>query len=204
MFYKPLSHWHCHLAFAATIMASPLAYAAAPMNTTTGGETLNALPFTAAPLDSQELEAARGGFDVSPQLTINFAFEQVDYSGTTVIQSIQVPMITLTQNAPSVTPTIITSEGAGTPGITTNVASPSPSSSKITVTSSANNGLTTVLSQIGNGGITNVISNTANNTLISQATTMNIAVGGMASWISGQRSALNTGGGPFGGAGLFR
>jgi hypothetical protein len=243
MLCKPFCHWCCNAAFMAAIVTCPLACAAAPSADTAGDNTISALLNTASPLSTRELGAVRGGFDLTPQLTINFAFQQIESDGSRIIQSIEVPMTTLTLNTPNITPIVTTgtdavipnvigSSGTNSPAPATNTdtiipnaptttttsnyvpqtnnydpSNPSyvpPSPSKITLSSTANAGATIVQSQLGGGGITNVISNTANNAMISQMTTMNIAISGMASWLSGQRSSFVSGGGAFGSMGLYR
>jgi hypothetical protein len=251
MLCKPLCHWCYNAAFTAAVMTCPLACAAAPMAGTSSSNVISELLHTTAPLSTRELGAVRGGFDMTPKLTINFAFQQIESSGTRIIQSIEVPMTTLNLNMPNITPVVTTNVTAGTSGVTgngwsntsntpnetsnttpgsnttTSTYTPAPSytptpsntptpsytpapnntpsnSSNITLTSSANDGATIVQSALGGGGITNVISNTANNALITQMTTMNIAISGMASWISQQRSSFITGGGAFGSLGLYR
>lgn len=209
MFCRTLFHWRHHTVLVAIFMTFPAAYAAVPANDTAG--SIGMLPLMASALSPRELDEVRGGFDVTPHLTINFAFQQIISNGSTVIQSIEVPTVTLTRNAPSITPIItptnsLNPAGNNMPNNTLPAASTyaASNSSKITLTSTANNGQSTVLSQLGNGGITNVISNTANNAMLSQVTTMNIAVTGLSSWLSGQHSGLAAGGVAFGSSGVYR
>jgi hypothetical protein len=235
MFRNSLNHCCYNAVFVAAIVTSPLACAAAPSADTAGGNMLSTLLRTATPLSTRELGAIRGGFDISRGFTINFAFRQVESSGTKIIQSIEVPMTTLTLGSHNITPIVTTSTtdgiqnvtgGGGTttlattgatntpiPNTSTSTSTPTPApttnnvqapSNNINLTSTANGGATIVQSQLGGSGITNVISNTANNAMISQMTTMNIAIAGMSSWISQQRSSFSSGGGAFGSLGVLR
>jgi hypothetical protein len=220
MLRKSHYHWCYNAAFMAAIMTSPLVCAAAPLTDPAGANMISNLLRTASPLSTRELGTIRGGFDLSPRLTINFA-----------IQSIEVPAVTLTTGTPNITPIVTSNVDAGTTEVTgrggitipatggtnttgtqnaiPNAESPTTTivpadASKITLTSSANGGATIVQSQLEAGGITDVISNTANNALVSQMTTMNIAISGMQSWISSQRSSFNSGGGAFGSLSVYR
>jgi hypothetical protein len=244
MFYSILSRWSPYTAFAAAIIAGPLAYAAPLTNDADGLNAISSLQLGATQLKTNELGAIRGGFDLSPKLSINFAFQQIDYQGTNIIQSIMVPMTTLTQTAHNAATTIISSNGAPTFMQPSQSGSPSgndtessvqssvssrassnifvqPNSSEnasngnstisaptnassIAVTSTANNGQSVVISQLGSGGITNIIMNQANNTLLSQVTNMNIDISGMSQWLSQQRGSLVSSGGAFGNSSFFR
>jgi hypothetical protein len=231
MLRKSHYHWCYNAAFMAAIMTSPLVCAAAPLTDPAGANMISNLLRTASPLSTRELGTIRGGFDLSPRLTINFAFQQIESSGNRIIQSIEVPAVTLTTGTPNITPIVTSNVDAGTTEVTgrggitipatggtnttgtqnaiPNAESPTTTivpadASKITLTSSANGGATIVQSQLEAGGITDVISNTANNALVSQMTTMNIAISGMQSWISSQRSSFNSGGGAFGSLSVYR
>lgn len=175
MSYNPLQGWFSRTAFILAAMTGPLAYAAP-----SPPEAIGALQLGGGQLSTQQLSTIRGGFDISPTMSISFGFQQIDYAGTQIIQSIMVPMTTLIQGATSA-PVYVTSGGTTTLQPT--------GTSGVTVTSTANNGQTIVTSQLNNSGITNVISNQANNALLSQVTTMNIGITGMTQWLSQQQSA---------------
>lgn len=224
MFYNLLFRWSPYAAFAAAIMAGPLAYGAPPMNGADGLDAISSLQLGVTQLKTGELGAIRGGFDLSPKLSINFAFQQIDYQGTNVIQSIMVPMTTLSQAAHNATIAIISSNGAATfmqpsqsdttsgddiqsslPNKTPNNTTYVPANaSDIAVTSTANSGQSVVISQLGSGGITNTIMNQANNTLLSQVTNVNIDISGMSQWLSQQRGSLASSGGVFGNSNFSR
>jgi hypothetical protein len=227
MFYHFLSRWSPYTAFAAAIMAGPLAYAAPPMSGADGLNVISSLQLGATQLKTSELGAIRGGFDLSPKLSISFAFQQIDYQGTNIIQSIMVPLTTLTQTTHNAVATITSASGAANfmqplaPNETPNNVFAQPNSSgnatnsgttisvpasasNISVTSTANNGQSVIMSQLGNGGITNIITNQANNTLLSQVTNMNIDISGLSQFLSQQRGSLLSSGGAFGNTSFFR
>jgi len=171
------SPWRYTLA--ATMAAGLATHAAqaAPQQNTL--DTINVLQLAPNQLSAKELGTLRGGFDVSPGISINFAFEQISYAGANAIQSIIVPVTTLTQAMPNI-PVSVTSNGVTTvtPASVLNTA----------VTSTINNGQTVISSQLNNSGITNLVANQANNAFISQVTTMNIAISGMSQWLSQQQN----------------
>ncbi|MBB5371989.1 hypothetical protein [Acidocella aromatica] len=176
MLYRGLPKYALFAGTAAAALLAPAANAlpSAPAIVTIPG---------AVQLTSAQLGAIRGGFDISPSLSIDFAFQQIDTVGGTVIQSIMVPNVTLT-SASSAIPITVTN-GAGSNTITP------ASGSNITLTSTANSGLTTIVSTLGGSGISNVVSNQANNALVGVATTMNIAITGMTPWLTQQQINTN-------------
>jgi hypothetical protein len=220
-------------------------------------------------LNDTQLGRIRGGFDVSPNFSINFGFQQttsvnnqqvsqilipdltigpsdnggVDKAGSppnpiyTVVSSsptttgtrssqIMVPMVVAnnggigttspTHSTALVTPTIVTS--GGTSGITTSsvlpspqtgIASSDPKSTSVVIPSVAtggragggfasnvgsqvavvqDRGVTNIMTQLGGGGLTSIIQNNANNTLVQQATTINLAIAGLSPLMSVQSS----------------
>ncbi|MDR3505969.1 MAG: hypothetical protein P4L52_06965 [Acidocella sp.] len=138
----------------------------------------------AAQLTPAQLAAIRGGFDINPSLSIDFAFQQIDTVGGIVIQSIMVPTVTLTSASSAIPITVTNGNGSS------NTITPT-SGSNITLTSTANSGLTTIVSTLGGSGISNVVSNQANNALVGVATTMNIAITGMTPWLTQQQINTN-------------
>jgi hypothetical protein len=91
-------------------MAMPAAHAAPPPSTPDASRAIAMLQLTAAQLNQQDLSTIRGGFDISPKLSISFSFQQVDYAGAKIIQSILVPTTILTQNS---TPAPVTVSSTG-------------------------------------------------------------------------------------------
>jgi hypothetical protein len=51
--------------------------------------------------------------------------------------------------------------------------------SATTTVGTPNQGVTSVMTQLGSGGLTNVVGNTANNALVQQVTTINLAISGL-------------------------
>jgi hypothetical protein len=158
-----------------------------------------------------ELGTIRGGFE-TPSLSINFAFKQIEAVDGKIVQTIIVPQTTVTElNAEtrtisssiplSVTSTTnsVTDKTNTVPTSTVAVTDASGSTQTITpsagssinVTTVANNGLTTINTQLGNNGYSNVTTNLANNTAISVAATMNIAVSGLTQFLAQQQSFAN-------------
>ena len=200
------SQWSPRIVCIALIAACPLASAAAPI-TGADGNGIGPLLLGPTQLSTRELSTIRGGFDLSPNMSISFAFSQVDSLGGTIIQSIMVPKTTLTQNSSPVTVNITgggntnliqqsstgnTEMPIGNATVPLNITTPTQAgASSITVTSTVNNGQTVVLSQLASSGITNVIQNQANNSqMISQMTTMNIDISGMSQWLSQQQASF--------------
>ncbi|OYV34684.1 MAG: hypothetical protein B7Z81_09720 [Acidocella sp. 20-61-6] len=128
-------------------------------------------------------------------MSISFGFQQLNYVGSEIVQSILVPMTTLTKGA-TTAPVYVTSGGTTTLQPT--------GTSGVNVTSTANNGQTLIMSQLNNSGITNVISNQANNVSLSQVTTMSIGIAGMTQWLSQQQVASALAHGLTFGQGAFR
>jgi len=167
-------------------------------------------------LSPQDLDGIRGGFNLTPELSVNFAFQQIATIDGIVVQSILVPMTTLTSS--SGTPQVIVSAIVPTPASTVNTSSdvnadvttPTPtvttpttgssndapaatvtttSNAGINLTTSANDGMTVVSTNLGQNGLSNVVSNQANNAIVSIESTMNIGITGMSAWLTHQQTA---------------
>lgn len=186
-----VSRWCSCTVLAVAVLCGQHAHAAPP-----GAEAMSALRLSGLQIPARALGGIRGGFDVKPGLSISFAFQQVDYQGTKVVQSILVPLTTLTSGAAGAVAdvtggdtTTLTQQGAGGPAVVNvggkTVQVPAGTSS-ITLSSTLNNGASVVLSSLGGGGISNVISNTMNNMTLSQVTTMNVEITGMSQWLAQQ------------------
>lgn len=109
---KALSQWGSCTALATILLAHPFASQAAPLGDNDGIGEINALQLGGAELTTDQLSKIRGGFDVSSKLSINFGFQQIDTLGNKILQSVLVPMTTLTAASPS--PQVIVSGGADT------------------------------------------------------------------------------------------
>lgn len=135
-------------AFAAAMLTAPAGFAAGPGLGMHGAAfaSANAGRISApwlhkAALSDTTMAGIRGGFDVTPQLTIDFAYRQITTINGTVVASVMIPNVHLSlgTQGPSVsgTPTVIAttpampapSPSAAGPGITTTVshiAAPAP------------------------------------------------------------------------------
>jgi hypothetical protein len=136
-----------------------------------------ALGLANAVIATGELGTIRGGFDISPALSISFGFQQIDTVNGIVVQSILVPTTFLTGAALPVT----VSDAGGTTTYTP------PAGSSVTF-SSISNGGQTVISTVLGAGVQNLVTNQANNALIGLATTMTVGVTGMSQMLTQARS----------------
>ena len=155
-----------------------------------------------AKLSDMELSKLRGGFQFAPGVTAYFAFSQIVKVNGETVQSIVVPQIALSAVNPGANFTITGSAGTTalsgngtvplTPSGNGNRSATVGSSSlngALSVVTSANNGLTHIMSQFSGNGITSNVANTANDTGISTATQISLATQGLQSAIQAQRAA---------------
>jgi len=106
---------------------------------------------------------------------VNFSFQEATYVNHNLTQSIVVPTMTISPGSASV----------GGTAAQVQVSAPSQ-----VVQSAVNNNMTSVVSSLGGGGITNHITNTANNQVVQQMITANIAITGLGQTI--QQSVAST------------
>jgi hypothetical protein len=203
--------------------AGPLATAALPL---LGAPALAAGPETSSvvamlglsgqQISPRELGNIRGGFDLSPSLSISFAFKQVEAINGIIIQSIVVPVTTVTDLSADTNTVSSSVTSSGSPSVssatsavtptTSTTSSPSvtvtnaagstqtvtPSGSNtINLTTVANNGLTVINTQLGSNGLSDVTTNQANNTAVSVSSTMDFAIGGLSQFLTQQESFAN-------------
>jgi len=144
--------------------------------------------FASTALDDRRLGEIRGGLDAGRGVVVNFSFQEATYVNHNLAQSIVVPTMTI---SPSTGVTSV----AGT--------SPAPSAvigngamqvqvnpSALAGQSLVNHGVTSIVSSLGGGGVTNTISNTANNQLVQQVITAHIGITGLSQSI--QQSVAST------------
>jgi hypothetical protein len=232
-------------------------------------------------LNDTQLGRIRGGFDLSPNLSINFGFQQTTSVNNQQVSQILIPDLTIgpsynggadkrgnlsnsiytvvpttpttpygrtatgTPSSQSIVPTVVANNGGvgttastpstavmtpiivpstGTSGVTTSsilpntqagIASPGSKASSALIPSVSagsgaggglasnlqsqvsvvqDQGVTNIMTQLGGGGLTSIIQSNANNTLVRQATTINLAISGLAPLLSVQSSnfTLNT------------
>lgn len=153
------------------------------------------------PLPDAALAGIRGGFDLTPQVTVDFAYHQIVTANGTMIASVAIPQVqvALGQTGPVVTgapqvlamtplpPMAGTAPAAASgPGLT--AAPPAPTARAATVAPAvpaptllaagvlARNGVGTVLTP---QGLTTVIGNTHDNALIQNHTSIDIGLTGV-------------------------
>ena len=132
----------------------------------------------AAALDDSQLGEIRGGLSTSSGLVVNFSFQEATYVNHNLAQNIVVPTMTISPgSATGVVATVTASGSALTPFVAT-AKQAQVSSPAMAIQSILNNGMTSVVSNLG-AGVTNTISNAANNQLIQQVITANIGITGL-------------------------
>jgi hypothetical protein len=210
MFGSIFRSWCPCIAIVGAALVGPLATADTPSGFDTTTRSVQSLHLDGDELAFSTLGNIRGGFELTPNLTINFGFSQIDTLNQSIVQSIIVPTTTLTETQNNATVVISGSGGTSIAQLQMSGADPSitgadsgdtnsPSDtagttnvqlspSSISITSSANQGQTAFLTQLTNSGITNVVQNEANNQLIQQVTTISIGISGMSQWLSQQRT----------------
>ena len=153
--------------------------------------------FAKVALNDQELSGVRGGLSIGQGVVLNFAFQEATFVNHNLAQSIVVPTITVSpgSNTASVGGmTVGVSVGNFSPNsvaVIGNAAAQLPvSSPTIAIQSILNNGMTSVVSSVGGGGVTNLISNTANDQLVQQLITADINISGLSQTI--QQSVAST------------
>jgi hypothetical protein len=154
--------------------------------------------FASVALDDNQLGGIRGGLSTGSGLVVNFSFQEATYVNHNLAQSIAVPTITVSPNSNSTTAFMTTSSAVAPIGNTaTQLQASSPT---LAIQSILNNGMTSVVSNLGGGGVTNSINNTANNQLVQQMITANIGITGLsqalqqnvASTVASRLSAANS------------
>ena len=156
---------------------------AVPVAKATIGERL-----ASARLDDRRLGEVRGGLDAGSGMVLSFSFQEATYVNHSLAQTIVVPTVTIVPG---------TSMMAATSGLSNNTTIPIAPISNSTVQTQVNSpalgmpsllngGMTQIASALGGGGLTNVISNTANNQLVQQVTAANIGITGLSQALQSQ------------------
>jgi len=133
-------------------------------------------------LDSQALATVRGGFSGSSGVIVTFSFREATFVNNNLAQSVIVPTFTVSPDSPAAAIITAAGNGAVSPaGFTASNATNQVqlSSSAATVQSTINNGLTHILSSLGTGGVSNTISNSANDQLVRQVIAADIDINGL-------------------------
>jgi hypothetical protein len=143
-------------------------------------------------LDESSLSTVRGGYDLGAGVTMNFAFQQATYVNHNLAQSVVIPTLTISPGQ------------AGGPVAVGGIMPPSISSatvvangtvqSQVSVANSplqalVNSGMATIVGG-SNGGVITTLSNTANNQLIQQMTTVDIGVTGLSKMLQQNVASL--------------
>ena len=152
--------------------------------------------FANVALDDRELGGIRGGLSVGSGVVLNFAFQEATFVNHNLTQNIVVPTITVSPGSTTATVAGMAAPGGGVNNFSPNsvagvgnLATP-VSSPAVAVQSILNSGMTQIVSSIGGGGVTNLISNTANNQVVQQLITANINISGLSQTI--QQSVAST------------
>lgn len=177
---------------AASASASTGDLAAAPASADAAKGPIG-VQLASAALDDGRLSQIRGGFETSSGVVLNFAFQQATFINHSLAENIVVPTITVAPGAG--TASVAGALPAGIPSLTgLGMSAPNPGSTAILgngtvqtqVSPSApiiqalvNSGMTSVVSTLGSGGLSNAITNAANNQLVQQVTTLDIGITGL-------------------------
>ena len=154
-----------------------------------------------AALSSSELGGIRGGFDAGPGAELRFGFQQATYVNSNLVQTVMLPMVTLTGFltaggfAPA-TATLAAAVPAALPAPTASAVAGSPvlaiqgNAGLGTGYVTAGSGSASVVSMLGGGGLMNIVSNTANGQLVQQVTRIDLSTSGLSSLMQGARTPV--------------
>lgn len=134
--------------------------------------------FASVALDDRQLGGIRGGFSTGSGMVVNFSFQEATYVNHNLTQSIIVPTMTFSPGSTAASIATMTAAGSGIAGVSTTATQVQVSTPSQVVQSVVNNGMTSVVSSFGGGGVTNHVSNAANNQLVQQVITANIGITG--------------------------
>jgi hypothetical protein len=148
-------------------------------------------------LDDHDLSGIRGGLSISSGLILNFAFQEATFVNHNLAQSIVVPTITVSPDSGTAAAAGVALPGGLSGFSPSSVAAIGNAAAQLPVNSPAlavqsilNSGMTSIVSSVNGGGVTNLISNTANNQLVQQVITANIGITGLSQTI--QQSVAST------------
>jgi hypothetical protein len=141
-----------------------------------------------ARLDDDRLSEVRGGLDAGSGMLLSFSFQEATYVNHNLAQTIVVPTVTIAPGTSTMAAASGLSNNATIPiapitnsTVQTQVNSPAPG-----LPSLLNGGITQIASALGGGGLTNVISNSANNQLVQQVIAANIGITGLSQALQSQ------------------
>ena len=112
-------------------------------------------------------------------MVVNFSFQEATFVNHNLTQSIIVPTMTILPGSTSASTATMTAGGPGVVGVGTTATHVQVGTPSQVVQSVVNSGLTSVVSSLAGGGVTNHISNAANDQLVQQVITANIGITGL-------------------------
>ena len=136
-------------------------------------------------MSNDQLGNVRGGFYTNG-VQLSFGFQQLTSVNGTVVQSILVPVTSITNGV--TIPVYVTGQTSWTTTATETYGTTTPG---ITVSTIGNKGQTAIQTVLSGGSIVSSISNTANSQLIDQTTTENINLGGLSASIAAAQAINN-------------
>jgi hypothetical protein len=135
--------------------------------------------FASSALDDRQLGGIRGGLSNGSGMVVNFSFQEATFVNHNLAQSIIVPTMTISPGSTSASAATMMAGASGVAGVSGTATQVQVSAPSQVVQSVVNSGMTSVVSSLGGGGVTNHISNTANNQLVQQVITANIGITGL-------------------------
>jgi hypothetical protein len=156
---------------------------AVPAANATIGERL-----ASARLDDDRLSEVRGGLDAGSGMLLSFSFQEATYVNHSLAQTIVVPTVTIAPGTSTMAAASGLSNNATIPiaPITNSTVQTQVNSAGPGLPSLLNGGMTQIASALGGGGLTNVISNSANNQLVQQVIAANIGITGLSQALQSQ------------------
>jgi hypothetical protein len=112
-------------------------------------------------------------------MVVNFSFQEATFVNHNLTQNIIVPTMTISPGSTSASAATMMAGGSGVVGVGGTATQAQVSAPSQVVQSLVNSGMTSVVRSVGGGGVTNHISNTANNQLVQQVITANIGITGL-------------------------
>ena len=149
-----------------------------------------------AALDDDRLSQIRGGMEAGSGVVLNFAFQQATFVNHTLAETVVVPTLTVAggpsagvdtsslgalglanQSIAGATPSVTTATVVANGAVQTQVSVSAP-----VLQALVNSGLASIVGG-NNGGVTSVLANAQNNSLVQQVTTVDIGVAGLSKLI---------------------
>jgi hypothetical protein len=135
--------------------------------------------FASSALDDRQLGGIHGGLSTGSGMVVNFSFQEATFVNHNLTQNIIVPTMTISPGSTSASAATMMAGGSGVAGVGATATQAQVSAPSQVAQSLVNSGMTSVVRSVGGGGVTNHISNTANNQLVQQVITANIGITGL-------------------------